>query len=131
MAGVVFGSNAGALQRYLGEAVWFPTALLPSPRVTWVARDDRSAEVTLLDGVTRVSLVVAFDERGFVTFVSGDRFKESGGTYTLQPWEIRCDEHTERNGMIIPLRCEVAWVTNGIAAPYWRGRITSIAYRYN
>ena len=123
--------NAGALQRYLGEAVWFPTALLPSPAVSWAPRDDRSAIVTLRDGVTQVSLALAFDDRGFVTFVSGDRFKESGGSYTIRPWEIRCDEHSERNGMIIPLRCEVAWVTNGTAEPYWRGRITSITYGYN
>ena len=27
--------NAGALQRYLAEAVWFPTALLPSQGIEW------------------------------------------------------------------------------------------------
>ena len=42
--------NAGALQRFLGEAIWVPTALLPSPRITWTARDDRSARSTLRDG---------------------------------------------------------------------------------
>jgi hypothetical protein len=33
--------------------------------------------------------------------------------------------------MLIPLHAEVAWITGGRAEPYWRGRITSITYRYN
>jgi len=33
--------------------------------------------------------------------------------------------------MLIPLHAEVAWVTAGKVEPYWRGRITSITYRYN
>src|SRR5207249_11032068 len=37
--------NAGALQRYLAEAVWFPTALLPGQGVAWQAVD-RSEEHT-------------------------------------------------------------------------------------
>ena len=124
--------NAGALQRFLGEAIWVPTALLPSPTVTWTARDEHSATVTLRDGATTVSLVFAFDSgSSFVTSIEGDRFRENGGAYTLLPWRIRCDEYRERDGMLIPLYAEVAWVTGGRVEPYWRGRITSITYRYN
>jgi hypothetical protein len=122
--------NAGALQRYLGEAIWFPTALLPSTAITWAPRDDRSAIVTLRDGATTVSLVFDFaDER--VASIRGDRYKENSGAYTIQPWQIQCGEYRERDGMIIPLQCEVSWITDGRAEPYWRGRITSIEYRYN
>lgn len=32
--------NTGALQRYLAEAVWFPTALLPSAGVQWLGIDN-------------------------------------------------------------------------------------------
>jgi hypothetical protein len=123
--------NAGALQRYLGEAVWFPTALLPSPTVTWLPVNDRSATVTLRDGAAVVSLDFAFNDRGLATRIIGDRYKEDGGVYTLQPWQIECDEHADRDGMIIPQRCEVSWINDGTAEPYWRGRITSIAYRFN
>ena len=123
--------NQGALQRFLGEAVWFPTVLLPSETVTWTARDDLSATVTLTDRVTSVSLVFRIDPDGLVTAISGDRYKESNGSYTLQPWQIHCAEYTEREGMTIPLWCEVAWINGGRAEPYWRGRITSVSYRYN
>jgi len=49
----------------------------------------------------------------------------------LQPWQIHCAEHAERDGMTIPLWCEVAWVNGGKAEPYWRGRITSMTYHYD
>src|SRR5437879_2189424 len=38
---------SGALHRYLAEAVWLPTALLPSQGVAWTALDDSSARATL------------------------------------------------------------------------------------
>lgn len=87
--------------------------------------------VTLRDGATTVSLVFEFNADGFVTSIQGDRFKENNGNYTLQPWRIQCDEYRDRDGMVIPLHCEVAWITGGRPEPYWRGRITSITYRYN
>jgi hypothetical protein len=123
--------NAGALQRYLGEAVWFPTALLPSPSVAWRPRDDRSAVVTLRDGDVTVSLTYEFNDRDLVSRITGDRYKEGGGAYSVQPWQIECDEHAGRDGMVIPLRCEVSWIDGGLAQPYWRGRITTITYGYN
>lgn len=121
--------DAGALQRYLGEAVWFPTALLPSAAVSWTPRDERSATVTLRDGSTTVSLTYEFkDDR--VVSISGDRYRENNGTYTKQPWHIRCDDHRAFDSVVIPRYCEVSWIVNGRAEPYWRGRISSIAYQY-
>lgn len=122
--------NAGALQRFLGEAIWFPTALLPSPSLQWSPRDDRTAIATLTDGSTRVSLAFEIGAEGLVQAISGDRYQEHGGAYSLQPWRIQCDEHRERDGMTIPLRCEVAWIAAGRPEPYWRGRITSIDYEF-
>jgi hypothetical protein len=123
--------NSGALQRFLGEAVWFPTALLPSPTVTWQPRDNQSAVVTLHDHGTSVALLFEFDDTGMVRTISGDRYKEANGAYVMQGWEIACDEAAERGGMLIPLRCEVAWVDGGVRQPYWRGRITAIEHQYN
>jgi hypothetical protein len=31
--------NSGSLHRYLAEAVWYPTALLPSSQLMWSALD--------------------------------------------------------------------------------------------
>lgn len=122
--------NAGALQRFLGEAIWMPTALLPSRTVTWTAHDERSSFVTMKDSGIEVTLLFEFDDHGMVRTISGDRYKEDRGTYALHPWLIRCDEPGEQDGLVIPRRCEVAWLVNGEIQPYWRGRITSIDYQW-
>jgi hypothetical protein len=122
--------NAGELQRFLGEAVWFPSALLPTASLTWQPRDDRSAVASLHDGNTTVSLIFEFDG-GRITTIRGTRYKEDHGSYSLQPWLIRCSEHAQRYQMTIPLQCEVSWVEGGEPVPYWRGRITGVSYGYN
>jgi hypothetical protein len=122
--------NAGALQRYLGEAVWLPTALLPGHGVTWTPIDDRSATATLVDGGASVSLRFHFDDRDDIVEVSGHRFAEHQGQYELRPWHVRCFDHVKRNGMTIPQSCEVAWISKKGAEPYWRGRIASIEYDF-
>ena len=38
----------GELMRFLAEAAWYPTALLPSQGVRWQGADERSAFATLI-----------------------------------------------------------------------------------
>ncbi len=47
----------GELMRFLAEAVWYPTALLPSQGVRWEPVDERSARATLIDGAITVTLL--------------------------------------------------------------------------
>ena len=122
--------NAGALQRYLGEAVWLPTVLLPGHGVTWTAVDDSSAIATLTDGPTTVSLKFLFDAADRVIEVSGDRYAEDKGRYQLRPWLVRCAGHEVQSGMLIPMSCEVAWLSPEGPQPYWRGRLTAIEYTF-
>ena len=39
--------NFSPLHRFLAKAVWYPTALLPSPALSWTLMDDVSALETL------------------------------------------------------------------------------------
>ena len=110
--------------------MWFPTALLPSSSLKWEPRDDRSAVASLTDGGTTVSLIFEFDE-GRIISMRGQRYKESHGNYSLQPWLIHCSEHAQRYHMTIPLQCEVSWIEGDQPIPYWRGRITGVSYGYN
>jgi hypothetical protein len=61
--------NQGELLRFFAEAVWYPTALLPSQGVQWEAIDDISARGTLTDGATTVSLVFRFNPEGSIDSV--------------------------------------------------------------
>lgn len=120
--------DAGALQRFLAEAVWFPTALLPRDNLKWDPIDEHRARATLSDGRTTVSLEFRFNDAGEVTEIfAPDRYAENHGRYEPKPWVVRCSEYETHAGMRIPVQCEVAWIEATGPAPYWRGRVTSLS----
>jgi hypothetical protein len=122
---------AGALHRYLAEAVWFPTALLPSHGVQWAAIDDSTARATLADGATTVSLEFRFNAEGeIISAYTTSRYREVRGAYESTPWECHYGTYADRGGMRIPLEGEVEWHVPNRRLPYWRGRITGITYEY-
>jgi hypothetical protein len=118
----------GELLRYLGEAVWFPTALLPSAGVMWTALDDDSATATLSDGGTTVSLDAHFGESGEIVSISAMRPREVRGTSVLTPWVAHLRGYTRRRGMMVPATGDVEWQLPSGSLPYWRGRVVSARY---
>ena len=119
-----------ALQRWLGEAVWLPTALLPMAGVRWEGIDDRTARATIRDRGIEASLLFQFGDRGEIERCSGDRYRDLDGGPELTPWEGRFGEYTRMHGMMIPACGEAAWLTPAGRAPYWRGQITSVDYDF-
>lgn len=118
----------GALQRYLGEAVWFPTALR---EVAWQPINAAEAHATLQDGATIVSLDFRFNAAGEVTGVYAPaRQREVKGSYVPTPWESACMDYKDHQGIRIPEYCEVAWILDGERTPYWRARITEIRFEF-
>lgn len=119
----------GELMRFFAEAAWYPTALLPSQGVRWEAVGDISARATLKDGDTVVTLLFEFDDEGLIGTVRAEaRGRTVDGKVVPTPWQGRFWNYEERNGMRIPLEGEVSWVLPGGEKPYWRGRVTRIAY---
>ena len=108
------GSEAmaeGELMRYLAEATWYPTVLLPSQGVRWEAVDDRSADVALTEGTVSVTLRVSFGDSGAIETVrSAARGRMVNGTMVPTPWLGRFWNYGERDGMRVPADGEVAWV---------------------
>ena len=47
-------TDQGELLRWLAETPWFPTALLPSEKLKWEARDNNSAKVIFTDRILTV-----------------------------------------------------------------------------
>jgi hypothetical protein len=119
----------GELTRFLAEAVWYPTALLPSQGVSWEAVDDTSARASLVDGSTTVSLEFRFGAEGLIHAVyAAARPRTVNGALVATPWQGRFWAHDVRDGMRVPLRGEVAWLLPEGPWPYWRGRVTDIVY---
>jgi hypothetical protein len=118
--------NEGELLRYLAEAVWFPTALLPSAGVEWEAIDDRAARATLEDEANTASLVFHFDAEGLVERVTGERYRQEDDA--VAPWIGTFDAYEWRDGFRIPTRASVAWELSDGPLPYWRAQIESVEY---
>jgi hypothetical protein len=126
--------QAGALQRYLAESVWFPTALLPSERLSWSPMDESHARATLSDGESSVALEFEFGPSGEVVsaYTPGRQRAAPGGagTSVTLPWGGRYRRYQEQGGMRVPVESEVYWMVDGREQPYYRGRSVGIEYDF-
>ena len=121
--------NGGALHRYLAEAVWYPTALLPRPGLVWSPIDDRAAMATLTDRGATVSLEFRFNEAGEVTGIySPGRFGRFDNGYKQVPWEGHFRDYQIQTGMRVPLYGEVGWYDKGALQVVWKGNILEAQY---
>lgn len=121
----------GELMRFLAEAAWYPTALLPSQGIRWEPVDDRSARATLTGERRTVTMTFAFDEHGLIETVRAEsRGRVVSGRMVPTPWQGRFWNYGERDRMRVPLDGEVGWLLPAGAKPYWRGHTTDIAYEF-
>lgn len=121
--------SEGEQMRFVAEAAWYPTALLPSQSVRWQGVDAHSARATLADGENRVTLLFCFDPLGPIDTVYADaRGRTVGNRVVPTPWQGRFWNYQERCGMLIPLDGEVAWLLPSGPKPYWRGQLIDIDY---
>jgi hypothetical protein len=122
----------GELMRFLAEAAWYPTSLLPSQGVHWETADDHSARATLEDGGVTVTLLFRFGEDGLIdTGRAEARGRLVGAAAVPTPWQGRFWNYAIRDGMVVPLDGEVAWMLPDGARPYWRGQITTVTYEFS
>lgn len=94
----------GESMRYLDEAAWYPTALLPSQVVQWEALDDRAAKATLTDGEITATLTFRFHSGGLTESVRSEaRGRAVNDAIVMTPWKGRWSNYQERSGMRVPL----------------------------
>ncbi len=123
--------NEGELLRYLAEAPWYPTALLPSQGIAWETVNDSSARATLRDGDTTVSMLFHFNEDDLIQSVRAEaRGREVQGKFVPTPWEGTMSGYDWRQGMLVPTEGEVAWILPAGRKPYWRGRLLGFRYEF-
>jgi hypothetical protein len=124
--------NAAALHRYLAEAVWYPTALLPQAGVRWTAIDDTRALATLTDRDVTVSLEFRFNAAGEAAGIyTPGRWRRVAVGYEQTPWEGHFHAYTERGGMRVPSGGDVAWYLSGEWREVWRGRLLGAEYAFH
>lgn len=122
----------GEFMRWFVEAVWYPTALLPSQGVRWQAVDDRSANATLVDGPVSLTLLFRFNDTGLISsFRAEARGGMVGEVVVMAPWEGSFSNFQTRDGMTVPFTGEVAWVRPQGRKPYFIGNVTSLNYEFS
>ena len=117
---------ASALARWLGEAAWFPQALLPGGPVTWEAVDDSTARAIVTDGAVQVRADFHFAPTGEMTRMTAMRYRDVDGRGVLTPFEGRYGAYVRRGGVLVPGESEVAWLLPEGRFPYWRGRALEV-----
>lgn len=119
------------LLRFLAEAVWYPTALLPSQGVLWEAVGESCARATLADGEHVAALDFTFGADGLVTSVAcADRGRAVDGVLVPTPWRGRFQDWRILDGICIPERGEVGYLLPDGERPYWRGELCAVQYEY-
>lgn len=125
-AGPSPGMNEGELVRYLAEAVWYPTALLPGGGVTWEPIDDSSARATLSDGDVSASVVFHVDADDRIDRVTAERYRQE--TDDVAPWVGTFDAYDTYEGIEIPTKAAVSWRGGDGDRPYWRATVEPEEY---
>ena len=126
------GLARGELMRWFAEAVWYPTALLPSQGVRWDAVDDHAARATLAHGGITLSLLFHFGDDGLIDTVRADaRERVVDGVVTTAPWQGRFWNYALRDGMRVPLDAEVGWDLPQGLQLYFRATTTALAYAFH
>lgn len=119
----------GELMRYMAEAAWYPTALLPSQGMRCEPIDERRARATLIDGNVRLTMTFHFGADGLIEAIRAeDRGRMVGDRIIPTPWEGRMFDYQHHDGLLVPMQGEVAWLTPKGRVPYWRGTIKKLRF---
>jgi len=100
--------NEAALQRFLGEMVWYPSAAL-SDYIDWKDLDPQTAKATMTLGGLSGTGEFNFDDDGHVRSFSALRYQGSGPEAKRLEWIVQVTSRKEFEGIIVPSSGEVTW----------------------
>ena len=121
----------GELMRFFAETPWYPTALLPSQGVQWVAVDATSAKATIVDGTITLTLLFHFNEAGLIDSVRAEaRGGMVGKEMLMRPWQCGLSDYQVRDGMTVPMSGTAAWVLPGGPKTYFHGSVKTLGYEW-
>jgi hypothetical protein len=121
--------DVSALLRFIAEAPWFPTALVPGEHVRWEAIDADSARVVARDRANAVSGIFRFAPDGrIVEFETRDRFLSDGRSSVRRPWGGVYRGYDDVDGFRIPAEAEVRWLAPPDVFTYARFELSRVEY---
>lgn len=119
--------DVSELQRWLGEAVWFPTSLLPSEHLQWLPIDDKSAELVYLHNRYIIRYVVHFNPEGYIQKMETDRYYNGR---KLKRWMAFLSDYKWLGDVMIPETVSAAWDLGHADGTYAVFHVDYIKYGY-
>jgi hypothetical protein len=119
------GLDQGALLRYLGETIWFPSGAL-SRFITWDEIDSGSAKATMNYGGTVASAVFSIDAEGRPARIEADRYNDSRGRNL--PWTAESTEYGSFGGINMPVAGTGSWQLEDGEFTYIDWRVTDVQF---
>jgi hypothetical protein len=123
----------GEFMRYIAEAAWYPTALLPSQGVRWEAGDNDSANATIVDGPITLTLLFRFNDAGLIASVRAES-RGAGvgkdGVMVMLPWDCALSDYQPHGGMLIPMTGEAVWVRPEGRKVYFVGQVKKLSHEF-
>lgn len=119
--------DEGALQRFLGELVWFPSAAL-APYVAWAPLDDHAALATMTYGGVSASVTFRFDAADRVVLLEAERYQGADAAARRQHWVIPVTAWHTFEGTTVPSAGEVTWDLATGRFAYFRWQLTALEY---
>ena len=117
--------DQGELLRWLAEAAWLPTALLPSQHLAWTAIDDHSAHLTLTNAGQTVACLIRFNERDEMAACEALRYFSDT---EVRPWDGRFSQYRRQRGVLVPFAGEASWTVDGQRQPYAQFVVQELDY---
>ncbi len=119
--------DEGALQRYLAEICWFPSAALSS-NIKWQSIDSFSAKATLTYKGSSGTVDFLFNKEGGLSGCNANRFKGSEVNAVRELWQIRTTAFAVINGIRMPIKSDVTWKLKTGDFTWLKLEITAIEY---
>jgi hypothetical protein len=121
--------DEGALQRYLGEMVWFPSLAL-SPYITWKEVDNNTATATMEYKGTKGSGTFYFNSEGDFVKFSALRYMGNDPNVKRYEWVVVAEDYKTFEGIKVPSKMTATWK---LESGYWtwiKLEIVDIKYNY-
>lgn len=120
------------LSRYLMEAVWFPTVLLPNRHIQWTPVSDLSAKAEInFQGVSASALFTFTDDGQIANIVTHDKFRDFKGSFEKEQFTLYCRNYNQYQNIVIPTEVEFVWNLQDKDFSYGKFRVASVHYEFS
>jgi hypothetical protein len=119
--------DQGALQRFLAEIGWYPSAALSS-YIQWEPVDSTTAKATMTYNGVAGSVLFYFNGKGDMVGCSAKRYMGGGEDAVLEKWSVLSKEHASMNGIKMPVKSEATWKLHQGDFTWYKLEITEIEY---